>query len=230
MSLADRIRVRDVTTLSDDKYVLKKATFDWKRSDGTWQTVSREVYDRGDAAALLPYDKTRRTVLLTRQFRYPAYVNGADELLIEAAAGLLDDADPAARIRREVEEELGYRLKKVRPVLACFMSPGAVTERLHLFVAEYDASLRIGAGGGLKAEGEDIEVLELGFDEALAMVASGAIQDAKTIILLQHAALHIFAQAAAARGQAPPELKPRSASSDVASGSRAPRPARRSRP
>jgi nudix-type nucleoside diphosphatase (YffH/AdpP family) len=133
-------------------------------------------------------------VLLVRQFRYPAYVNGYDGLLIEAAAGLLDDADPADRIKKEVEEELGYALSDPRLVFACFMSPGAVTERLHLFVAEYDGGMRVGDGGGVEGEAEDIEVLELGFDEAMAMVASGAIQDAKTIILLQHLAMTVFAK------------------------------------
>jgi len=134
MSLADRIRILDVRTLSDDWFVLKKTTFDWRRADGTWQTVSRETYDRGNGATLLPFDPERRTVLLTRQFRYPAYVNGHDGLLVEAAAGLLDGENPETRIRLEVEEELGLSLRDVREVFACFMSPGSVTERLHFFV------------------------------------------------------------------------------------------------
>ncbi len=195
MSISDRIRIRDIRTLSDDWYVLKKATFDWKRSDGVWQTQSRESYDRGNGAALVPYDLKRRTVMLIRQFRYPAYANGYDDLLIEAAAGLLDDAAPAERIRKELEEEMGLRLTgEIRKVFACFMSPGAVTEKLHLFVAEYDSSMRVGKGGGVEGEAEDIEVLELGFDDAMAMIASGAIQDAKTIILLQHLAMTAFAK------------------------------------
>ena len=131
-------------------------------------------------------------MLLTRQFRYPAYVTGYDDLLIEAAAGLLDNAAPEERIRAEVEEELGYRLGAVQKVLEAFMSPGSVTERLHFFVAEYEPSMRIGDGGGLAEEGEDIEVLELGIDEALAMVADGRIADAKTVMLLYHAQLHVF--------------------------------------
>jgi nudix-type nucleoside diphosphatase (YffH/AdpP family) len=192
MSIADRIRIRDVQLLSDNRYVLKKATFDWRRADGVWQTQSREVYDRGNGATLLPYDLSRRTVLLTRQFRYPAYVNGYDDLLIEAAAGLLDDASPEDRIRAEVEEEVGYRLREVRKVFECFMSPGSVTEKLHFFVAEYDASMRVGDGGGVAEEGEEIEVLEPTIDEAMAMIASGAVVDAKTIMLLQYAALRIF--------------------------------------
>ena len=192
MSLADRIRIRDVRTLSNDWYVLKKTTFDWRRTDGDWQTVSRETYDRGNGATLLPYSLAGRTVLLTRQFRYPAYVNGHDDLMIEAAAGLLDGATPEVRIRAEVEEETGYRLAEVRKVFECFMSPGSVTERLHFFVGAYDPAMRVGDGGGIAAEGEEITVLELGLDEALAMVARGEIVDAKTILLLQYAALHLF--------------------------------------
>ncbi|WP_029909422.1 NUDIX domain-containing protein [Caulobacter sp. UNC358MFTsu5.1] len=192
MSVKDRVRVHETRLLSDNWYVLKAATFDWKRRDGTWQTQAREVYDRGNGAVLLPYDLDRRTVLLVRQFRYPAFVNGYDDLLIEAAAGLLDDAEPEVRIRAEVEEELGYRLGEVTKVFEAFMSPGSVTEILHFFVAPYDASMRIGDGGGHPDEGEDIEVLELAIDEALAMVADGRIRDAKTIMLLQHAALTVF--------------------------------------
>jgi nudix-type nucleoside diphosphatase (YffH/AdpP family) len=192
MSIADRIRVRDVRVLSDDWFLLKKTTFDWRRTDGTWQTQSRETYDRGDGAVLLPYDPARRTVLLVRQFRYPAYVNGHDGLLIEAAAGLLDESDPEARIREEAEEEIGCRLGEIRKIFDCFMSPGSVTERLHFFVAPYDPGMRIGAGGGLESEGEDIEVLELSIDAAMAMVVSGEIADAKTIMLLQYARMNLF--------------------------------------
>jgi len=173
--------------------VLRTTTFDWRRRDGTWQTQSREHYDRGNGAVLLPYNRAGRTVLLVRQFRYPAFVNGYDDLLIEAAAGLLDDADPEVRIRAEVEEELGYRLVEVRKVFEAFMSPGSVTEVLHFFVAEYDAAMRIGDGGGHPDEGEDIEVLEVEIEEALRMVADGRILDAKTIMLLQHLALTVMA-------------------------------------
>ncbi|CAN7164016.1 GDP-mannose pyrophosphatase [Phenylobacterium sp. LjRoot164] len=192
MSVSDRIRVRDVRLLSDNWYVLKATTFDWRRADGSWQTQSRETYDRGNGAALLPYNLAARTVVLTRQFRYPAYVNGHDDLLIEAAAGLLDDASPEERIRAEVEEETGYRLGEIRKIFECFMSPGSVTEKLHFFVAEYDAAMRVGDGGGLESEGEEIGVLELPFDQAMAMIESGEIADAKTIMLLQYAALNIF--------------------------------------
>ena len=193
MSVANRVKVKAVETLSDDWYLLKKTTFDWLRSDGSWQTMSRETYDRGDGAVLLPFDPQRRTVLLTRQFRYPAYVNGCDDFLIEAAAGLLDAASPEERIRKEVEEELGLRLDRVRHVFTCFMSPGSVTERLHFFVAEYDAEMRVGSGGGEAAEGEDIEVLEMDLAEALVKITSGAIQDGKTVMLLQHLAIQLQA-------------------------------------
>jgi nudix-type nucleoside diphosphatase (YffH/AdpP family) len=192
-SVADRVRVREIKVLSDNWYVLRKATFDWRRNDGSWQTQQREAYDRGDGVALLPYNLVARTVILTRQFRYPAFSNGYDDFLTEVPAGLLDKADPEARIRAEVEEEIGYRLGEIRQVFDCFMSPGSVTERLHLFIAEYDASMRIGAGGGLEGEGEEIEVVELSFDEAMARVADGRIRDAKTVMLLQHAALTVFA-------------------------------------
>ena len=194
MSVSDRIRVRDVRLLSDNWYVLKATTFDWRRADGTWQTQSRETYDRGNGAALLPYNLAARTVVLTRQFRYPAYVNGHDDLLVEAPAGLLDDATPEERIRAEVEEETGYRLGAIRKIFECFMSPGSVTEKVHFFAAPYDAGTREHAGGGLVDEGEEIGVLELGIDEALDMVADGRIADAKTIMLLQYAAMkNIFA-------------------------------------
>ena len=192
MSIADRIRVKDVKVLSDDYAVLKKAVFDWRRDDGQWRTMSREIYDRGDACTLLPYNLAQRTVLLIRQFRYAAYMAGHDDLLIEAAAGMLDDASPEERIRAEVEEEVGYRLTEVRQVFQAFMSPGAMTETLHFFVAEYDAAMKVSNGGGLEEEGEEIEVLEHTIDEAMAMIVSGEIRDAKTIMLLQYAALNLF--------------------------------------
>lgn len=192
MTVADRVRVRDERLLSDHWYVLKAARFDWRRRDGRWQTSTREVYDRGDGAAILLYDPKRRTVVLTRQFRYPAFVNGHDDLMVEVPAGVLDGADPEACVRAEAEQEAGWRVRAPRKVLEAFMSPGAVTERLHFFVAEVDAADRVGAGGGLAGEGEDIEVFDCPFDEALAMVGRGAIVDAKTILLLQWAALHLF--------------------------------------
>src|SRR5690242_16168511 len=192
MSVSDRIRVKDVRLLSDNHYILKTTTFEWRRNDGAWQTQHRETYDRGNGATLLPYNRKQHTVVLVKQFRYPAYVNGCDDLMIEAAAGLLDNASPEERIRAEAEEETGYRLREVQKVFEAYMSPGAVTEKLHFFVAEYDADMKVGAGGGHEDEGEDIEVLELSIDEALAMITDGRIEDAKTIMLLQYAALKIF--------------------------------------
>ena len=186
----DRVRVRELRVLSDDKYVLRKASFDYQRRDGAWQTQIRESYDRGNGAAILLYDPSRGTVLLTRQFRYPAYENGHPEPLIEAVAGMLDEGDPEETIRREAEEEAGCRIASPRRIFEAFMSHGAVTERLTFFVAAYSAADRIGKGGGLIDEGEDIEILEPTLDEALAMIHSGAIMDAKTIMLLQYAKLH----------------------------------------
>ena len=148
MSIADRVRVEEVITLSDNWYILKKTVFSYRRNDGTWQRQSRETYDRGDGAVILLYDEARRAVLLVRQFRYPAFVNGHDDLLIEATAGLLDNADPAERIRAEVEEETGYRIKDVEPVFVAFMSPGSVTEKLHFFVGRYRPGDKIIDGGG----------------------------------------------------------------------------------
>ena len=192
MSISDRVRVKDVRVLSDQRYVLKTTTLDYRRANGEWQTQHRETYDRGNGAVLLPYHLARRTVVLVRQFRYPVYVNGYDDLLIEAAAGQLDNASPEVRIRAEAEEEIGYRLGAIQKVFEAFMSPGSVTENLHFFVAAHEPSMRIGDGGGLADEGEDIEVLELPIDHAMAMIDDGRIVDAKTIMLLQYAALKIF--------------------------------------
>ena len=180
------IRVRETRVLSREHSVLSLTVFEHRRRDGSWQTLSRETYDRGHGAVLLPYDPRRRTVLLVRQFRYPAYVSGHRQPLIEAIAGVLDEHDPLTAIGREAEEEAGLRIRSPRLVFEAFMSPGAVTERLSLFVAEYGPADRIHAGGGLPGEGEDIEVLEPLFDEALLMIADGRIVDAKTIMLIQH--------------------------------------------
>jgi len=187
-----QVRIASVETLSDDWYVLKKTTFDLLRRDGTWQRQSRETYDRGNGAKILLYNLERRTVVLTRQFRFPAYVNGHGGMLIEAAAGLLDEASPEDRIRAEVEEETGYRITQVRKIFEAFMSPGSVTERLYFFVAEYGSGLRATLGGGNHDEGEDIEVLEWTIDDAMTAIAEGSIQDGKTIMLLQYAAIHLF--------------------------------------
>jgi nudix-type nucleoside diphosphatase (YffH/AdpP family) len=192
MTISNRIRVQSVRVLSDSHYTLRTTTFQWRRANGEWQTQHRETYDRGNGAALLPYNLAQRTVILVRQFRYPAFVSGYDDLLIEAAAGLLDNETPEIRIRAEAEEETGYRLGEIRKIFEAFMSPGAVTEKLHFFVAEYEPAMRVGSGGGIASEGEEIEVLELPIDQALAMIGDGRIADAKTIMLLQYAALNIF--------------------------------------
>jgi len=186
----DRVRIIDTTVLSNDWYVLKKTTFDFQRRDGVWQRQSRETYDRGNGATILLFNRDRRTVVLTRQFRLPAFVNGHDGMMIEAAAGLLDNATPEERIRAEAQEETGYRVDNVQKVFEAYMSPGSVTEKLHFFIAEYDASARVGRGGGVEAEGEDLEVIELTLDDALDAVRRGEIVDAKTIMLLQFAALN----------------------------------------
>ncbi|HKX40662.1 MAG TPA: NUDIX domain-containing protein [Burkholderiaceae bacterium] len=184
------LRILNVETLSDDWYTLKKTTFELRRRDGTWQRQSRETYDRGNGATLLLFNRERRTVVLTRQFRLPAYVNGCPSgMLIEACAGLLDGDEPEAAIRREAAEETGYRIRAPRKLFEAYMSPGSVTEKLHFFAAEYEPADRVGAGGGDAREGEDIEVIELPLADALALVDCGAIEDGKTILLLQHAAL-----------------------------------------
>ena len=186
----EQVKLQSVEVLSDHWYTLRKVTFDLRRRDGQWQTLSREAYDRGNGAALLLYDPRRRTVVLTRQFRLPAFLNGsADGMLIETCAGLLDGDDPETCIRREAEEETGYRVRQPRKVFEAYMSPGSVTEKLHFFVAEYEPGDRIRTGGGLEGEGEDIEVIEMPLADALAGIANGTIQDGKTIMLLQHAAL-----------------------------------------
>ncbi len=190
-----RVRVLDVRTLSDDWYVLKKTRFALLRRDGVWQEMTRETYDRGNGATVLLYNRERRKVVLTRQFRYPAYVNGHSGMLIEAAAGLLEQANPEECIRAEAEEETGFRIGEVKRVFEAFMSPGSVTERLYFFVAPYEAGSQAHKGGGNAEEGEDIEVLEPSFDDAWKAIQDGVIQDGKTILLLQYAALHLFAEA-----------------------------------
>ena len=190
--MQEYIRIRSEQLLSDDWHVLKKTTFDLRRRDGQWQTMTRETYDRGNGATALLYNSVRRTVLLTRQFRFAAYVNGHHGYLIEAAAGLLDNASPEQRIRAELEEETGRRVGQLCRVFDVFMSPGSVTERLHFFLGEYDAGSQVSEGGGVEAEGEDIEVLELDADEALAMAVRGEIMDGKTIMLLQYLHLHVL--------------------------------------
>ena len=184
------VLIRDVELTSCGWHVLRRTTFDYRRRDGRWTTEQRETYDRGNGSTILLYDRDRRTVLLTRQFRYPVYVNGhPDGMLVEAAAGLLDDDDPETAIRRETAEELGVTVGELTHVFDVYMSPGSVTERVHFYAAAYTPADRTTAGGGLEHDGEDIEVLELPIEQALAMVRDGRIADAKTIMLLQWAAL-----------------------------------------
>jgi nudix-type nucleoside diphosphatase (YffH/AdpP family) len=179
----ERVRIRATKTLSDDWYLLRKTTFDYRMRDGSWKTVTRETYDRGNGATILLFNRERGTLLLTRQFRFPAYVNGSDDgMLVEACAGLLDSQSPEEAIRREAEEELGVQVGEVHKVLETYMSPGSVTEKLFFFAAEYDLPSRKLTGN--YDEGEDIEVIELTLAEALGWVDDGRIQDAKTIILL----------------------------------------------
>jgi nudix-type nucleoside diphosphatase (YffH/AdpP family) len=185
-----RVRVVDVELVGSGWHVLRRTTLDYQHADGTVTREQRETYDRGNGATILLYDTDRRTVLLTRQFRYPVYVNGhPDGMLIETAAGLLDDDSPEDAIRREAAEETGVEVGELRHVFDVYMSPGSVTERLHFYAARYSPASRSGDGGGLAAEGEDIDVLEIPFEEALDMVVDGRIADAKTIMLLQWAAL-----------------------------------------
>lgn len=194
MSLEDRVRVREERLLADHWSTLKTTRFDFLRRDGRWQPQQRETYDRGHGAAILLYDLAHRRVVLTRQFRYPTFVAGHRELMVEVPAGKLDGASPEACIRDEAQQEAGFRVREAREVFRPYMSPGSVTERVHCFVAEYSGDDRIDAGGGLEAEGEDIEVFEADFDDAMAMIARGEIVDAKTMLLLQYAALHLFAR------------------------------------
>ncbi|WP_335991146.1 NUDIX domain-containing protein [Glycomyces sp. MUSA5-2] len=184
------VRIVDVELLSSDWYVLRKTTFDYRGPDGTWTRQQRETYDRGDGAAVLPYDTGRGTVVLTRQFRLPAYVNGhPDGMLLEVPAGLLDGDAPEEAIRREAAEETGLAIGEPQRVFAPYMSPGSVTERLHCFAAPYDGSAPLTDRAGVAEEGEDIAVVELPFAKALSMVRTGEIADAKTVMLLQWAAL-----------------------------------------
>ena len=189
--MANNIKVQKTEVLSNNWYTLRKVTYEYRKKDGSWQTQSREAYDRGNGAVILLYNKESASVVLTRQFRLPTYINGnEDGMLIEACAGLLDKDNPEACIRRETEEETGYKIKDVRKVFEAYMSPGSVTEILHFFVAAYDDDMKVNEGGGMTHEQEDIEVMELSFQKAMQMIETGEIKDAKTIILLQYAALN----------------------------------------
>jgi len=185
------IKITAKEILSDNWYTLNKVTFDYKRKDGSWETQSREAYDRGNGATILLYNKETESVVLTRQFRLPTYLNGnEDGMLIETCAGLLDKDNPETAIKRETEEETGYKITDVKKVFEAYMSPGSVTEIVYFFVAEYSKEMRISEGGGHHEEQENIEVLEIPFNNALNMVVTGEIKDGKTIMLLQYAQLN----------------------------------------
>ena len=191
--LQDRIQLVQEKIVFKGWSTIRSSTFRYLRSDGEWQQQTRETYDRGHGAALLLYNRSCRTVILTRQLRYACVLAGYGELLVEVAAGMLDDMNPEECIKREAEEETGYQIHHVEKVCEAFTTPGSATEKIHFFMAEYDETQRTAVGGGKHEEGEDIEVVELPFVEAYAMIRSGGIVDTKTILLLQHAALTVFA-------------------------------------
>lgn len=189
--MIDNIKILDTKVLSDNWYVLKKITYEYTKKDGTKLTQSREAYDRGNGATILLYNKEQKTVILTRQFRLPTFVNGNENgMLIEACAGLLDKDNAEDCIKRETEEETGYKITDVRKIFEAYMSPGSVTEILYFFIAEYSKEMKVNEGGGLEHEEENIEVLELGIEKAMKMIESGEIKDGKTIMLLQYIKLN----------------------------------------
>lgn len=186
-----KVKIIETEILSDNWYILRKVTYEFEKNNGTRQLQSREAYDRGNGATILLYNKDQKTVILTRQFRLPTFINGnASGMMIEACAGLLDNDNPEDCIRRETEEETGFKISHVQKIMEAYMSPGSVTELIYFFVAEYNKEMKMNEGGGIELEQEDIEVLELDLDEALKMVEAGEIKDGKTIMLLQYAKLN----------------------------------------
>ena len=186
-----KIKITNTEVLANNWYTLRKITFDYQKKDNTWETQVREAYDRGNGATILLYNTSNQTVILTRQFRMPTYLNGNETgMMIEACAGLLDQDNAEDCIKRETEEETGYQVKAVRKIFEVYMSPGSVTEIVHFFVGEYTKDMKVNDGGGVADEQENIEVLEFPFDEAYDMIASGEIKDAKTIMLLQYAQIN----------------------------------------
>jgi len=189
----ERVQITEEKLLSDNWYVLKRFTFNYLGKNGQWTTQQREAYDRGNGATILLHNPQTDTVILTRQFRLPTFVNGNPTgMLIETCAGLLDDEGPDDAIRRETEEETGYRIKSVQKVMEAYMSPGSVTEKLFFYLAEYSADTERNAGGGI--DEEEIDILELPVSQAYDMVARGEIMDGKTIMLLQHLRLKQLSQ------------------------------------
>lgn len=185
-----KVKIKKITNLSNDWYTLDKVNFDYQLKNGSWQNQNRESYDRGDGACILLFNNKKGTVILTKQFRMPSYLNGNDDgMSIEVCAGLLDEDDPITCIKKEAEEETGYLLEKVKKVFVIYSTPGAVTEKIYYFIGEYNEDMKVNEGGGLASETEEIEVLEMPFKNALEMIKTGEINDAKTVILLQHAAI-----------------------------------------
>ncbi|GGA80618.1 hypothetical protein GCM10008015_21680 [Flavobacterium palustre] len=186
------IKIKETKLLSDNWYILNKVTFDYQKEDKSWITQQREVYDRGNGAAILLYNTTSKNIILTRQFRLPTYLNGnKNGMMVEVCAGLLDQDEPEQCIIRETEEETGYRISKVKKIMETYMSPGAITEILYLFIGKYDASMKVSEGGGLDHEQENIQVLEMPFEQAYNMIETGELKDAKTIMLLQYAKINL---------------------------------------
>lgn len=189
--MTEKIKNLQTEILSNNWYTLKKITYDYLKKDGTWQQQKREAYDRGNGATILLYNKEQKTVILTRQFRLPTFINGnATGMLVEACAGLLDKDNPEECIKRETEEETGYKISEVKKIFEAYMSPGSVTEILYFFVAAYSKAMKITEGGGIEHEQEDIEVLEIDIDKAMQMITTGEIKDGKTIMLLQYVKLY----------------------------------------
>ncbi len=187
----DSVRNINVQLLSDNWYTLNKITFDYLNDKGVWETQHRESYDRGNGAAILLYNTSKKTVILTKQFRMPTYANGNDDgMMIEVCAGVLDGDAPEKCAIKEAEEESGYKITRIKKVMETYMSPGAVTEILHLFIAEYTDEMKVSEGGGLDNEHENIEVLEMPFSQAINMISNNKIMDAKTILLLQYAQIN----------------------------------------
>ena len=186
-----KINIKNIEVLANNWYTLRKITFDYQKKDNSWETQEREAYDRGNGATILLYNKANKTVILTRQFRMPTYLNGNDTgMMIEACAGLLDRDNAEDCIKRETEEETGYLVRDVKKIFEVYMSPGSVTEIVYFFIGEYTKDMKINDGGGVDDEQENIEVLEYPFEEAYAMIAGGEIKDAKTIMLLQYAKIN----------------------------------------
>lgn len=186
------IKIIETKLLSDNYFLLNKVHFNYQKENKDWVTQTREVYDKGNGAAILLYNQENKNIILTRQFRLPTYLNkNPTGMMLEVCAGLLDGDSPEMCIIRETEEETGYRIKNVKKIMETYPSPGAVTEILHLFVAEYTPEMKVSEGGGLEEEQEDIQVIEISFESAYNKIKTGEIKDAKTIILLQHAKLHL---------------------------------------